>query len=158
MEGGLLGRELQEYTRLKTRDYVHQVQREFTEYLFDEAGQTVTVKRFDTDAVLEVVRELSHAGFVVEPDKDGYAPPQFVVHPADFHTFRDDQETYTRVTEPGPLRCYESEVHADPTLDEGCGIAIHPNAVTPGLPQDFTKPYWVRQSDGVIAIQMLTSA
>lgn len=157
MSDGLAGKELQEYSRLATRNYVHRIQREFAEYLFGEAGTTVTVGRFDTDAMVEVLRELRHAGFVVDPDEEGYAPPQFVVHPADFHVFRDDHETYTRVPDPGSIECYESEVHADGTLDEGLGITIHPSAVVPGLPQDFKRPYHVRYPDGVITIQMLVS-
>lgn len=156
-DAGLSGRALEDYTQMATRNHVHRIQREFAQYLFDEAGQTVTVERFDTDALGEVLHLLSDAGFVVNPDREGYAPTQFVVHPCDFHVFRDGLEIHTRITESASIEYYESEIHADATLDEALGIAIHPTAIVPGLPGDFKKPYRVRDADGVVAIQMLVS-
>jgi len=133
--------------------YVEETRKEFVKYLRSESGTTVAVKSFNTDAVVDALRELEASGFRVNSHDDDGAVTQVFIHPNLYHDLRDNLEWGMQPDDiDGAVTVYGAECHMAPELDEEIAIAIHPEATCPNHPRAVEKPYLVRHPDGVVTV------
>lgn len=131
---------------------------EFTEYVLDTAGVTVTADNLDRDAVTLALRELHHAGYAVDYD-DEPAPVGFASLP-DYHQLLRDVEVWANnVTSQlggvGYLDVDEVRFYGARELPEGTLIALHPEATAPTYPANDNRPWIITDPDGVVRVEVV---
>lgn len=128
---------------------------QFTEYVLEESGTTLTVEEWTVDAVADSLEELSHNGYQVEPEaltSDQWFVTVFA-HPAVFDAIHQDAHEYIGREDSGEgVVVYTAKVLAAQTLPENTALAVHDNATAPSLPEDVHRPWLVKSSDGVIRL------
>lgn len=141
---------------MAVQDMQRRIARDHIDYVFGESGTTVTVHEMGTDAVVDALHQLSHAGYTVAESDDDFIPSQLFLTPTLFDDLRDDKATFVRSPRHDPLRAYGAECYADAHLPDGAGLLVHPAATVSTPPTYHERPWDIRDRNGVIVLHVLS--
>jgi hypothetical protein len=150
----------------------------FAEYIIEEAENHVTPERFDTDAVRDSIKCLSHWGYRITDREDEKGERGFgFAHPEQFHELRREVQKTVRLGGDGLLSdsgdvfgVYAVDIRADPSLPKGTAIILHPDATVPSTPSEGAglartgigtlhtatqqRPWLVKDPKGIVVVEV----